>query len=301
MKIRHFFEHPSDILESILIRIGGPLPDRLYLKWLYRLKTGCKLNLDNPHTFSEKLQWLKLYNRNPEYTTMVDKYAVKDYVANIIGRQFIIPTLGVWERPEDIDWDLLPDKFVLKTTTGAGGADVVICRDKNSLDRRATISKLRKSMKKNIYRLSREWPYKNVPIRIIAEKYIEPSPETDDLPDYKFFCFNGKPKYCQLISGRGNKMCIDFFDKDWNHQPFHEPKNYPFAEVELVKPKHFEEMWHAAASLSEGLPFSRIDFYDVNERTYFGEITFFPTSGMGGFDPETYDTLLGRMIDLTNV
>ena len=283
---------------SLKSRIFQMLPDWLYLKILFRHRMGYSLNLKKPTTFSEKLQWLKLYNRNPEYTRMVDKAAVKDYVASIIGSEYVIPTIGIWEKPEDIDWDNLPNQFVLKTTHGGGNSGVVICRDKSTFDRQKAIDKLNDSLKSDIYKLWREWPYKNVTKRILAEKYIAPNSDTNDLPDYKFFCFNGEPKYCQVISGRDTKMCIDFFDHDWNHQSFHEPKDFSFADKELKKPKHFDQMWQTAAKLSKGKPFSRIDFYDVNDCIYFGEITFFPTSGMGGFDPKEWDYKFGEMLTL---
>lgn len=286
------------VAEKILFNCFTWLPDKLYLKLLFRLKMGKKLNLRNPQTFSEKLQWLKLYDRKPEYTRMVDKYAVKYYVADIIGKEYIIPTIGVWDKLEDIDWDKLPEKFVLKTTYGGGSSGVVICKDKTTFDRQQAILKLKKSLKQDIYRTLKEWPYKNVPKRIIAEQYIDPRPETKDLPDYKFFCFNGEPKYCQVISGRESKKCIDFFDRDWNHQPFHEPSYYPFADEEPTKPKYLDKMWKAASILAENIAFSRIDFYEVREEIYFGEITFFPTSGFGGFDPEEYETIIGNLISI---
>lgn len=284
------------VVDSLLMRTAHLWPDKLYLKLRFRNSMGRPLNLESPVTFSEKLQWLKLYDQKPEYTVMVDKYAAKKYVANILGDDYIIPTYGVWNRPEDIDWDSLPDQFVLKCTHDSG--TVIIVKNKKKIDRNKTIKLLNKYLKKDYYIIDREWPYKNVPKRIIAEKYLEPSFETNDLPDYKFFCFNGEPRFCQVISGRGGKMCIDFFDYDWNHQPFHEPKKYPFADVKPEKPKHFEQMWRAASSLSKGLPFSRIDFYDVNDKVYFGEITFFPTSGTGGFDPEEWDKQFGDWIKL---
>ncbi len=274
------------------------LPDKLFLKVLFRLKMGYRLDLRNPQTFSEKLQWLKLYNRKPEYTMMVDKASVKDYVASIIGKEYIIPTLGVWERPEDIEWDTLPDKFVLKTTHGGGSSGVLICKNKSTLDRKKAIESLNRTMKMDIYKELKEWPYKNVHKRIIAEQYIEPRPDVKDLPDYKFFCFNGEPKYCQVISGRETNECIDFFDHEWNHMPFHEPKDYSFANPLPCKPIHYEQMWQAARQLAKGLPFSRIDFYEMEDHSLFGEITLFPTSGMGGFDPQEYDFDFGKMIDI---
>lgn len=284
----------NSVIEKVFNRLLLFLPDELYLRIKFRQMMGKKLNLKNPQTFSEKLQWLKLYNRRPEYTKMVDKYVVKEYVAKIIGEKYIIPTIGVWDRPEDIDFESLPNQFVLKCTHDSGG--LVICRDKAKLDKKAAIIKLRKALKQNYYRKWREWPYKNVPRRIIAEKYIGLGPIIMDLPDYKFFCFNGEPKYCQVISGRNTTMCCDFFDKNWNHQPFHEPRLYPFSDYQLEKPSNYEEMWNLAKKLAKGKPFSRIDFYEVRGKIYFGEITFFPTTGMGGFDPEVFDQIFGEML-----
>lgn len=278
-------------------RVVQLLPDRLYLKLLFCHKMGYSLNLRSPKTFSEKLQWLKLYDRKPEYTQMVDKAAVKDYVAGIIGKEHIIQTIGVWDKTEDIDWESLPNQFVLKTTHGGGNEGVVICRDKSTFDKNDAVRKLNDSMAFDIYTYFREWPYKNVPKRIIAEQYLDPTPN-NYLLDYKFFCFSGEPKYCQVISNRDTKMCIDFFDKNWNHQPFHEPHNFPFADIEPEKPRNFDFMWRAAAKLASDKIFSRIDFYDMGNRVYFGEITFYPTSGMGGFNPKEYDLLFGNMIRL---
>lgn len=299
-KLTKAIQNPELVLEWLVThsRLCRKMSDKRYISFLYRIHFRRKINLDNPQTFSEKLQWLKLYDRKPEYTRLVDKAAVKDYVAGIIGKEYVIPTIGVWERPEDIEWNALPERFVLKTTHGGGNAGVVICRNKASFDRNKAIKKLNRSLKQDIYRSLREWPYKNVPRRIIAEQYIAPAPNHNDLPDYKFFCFNGEPKFCQVITGRDTKMCVDFFDKDWNHQPFHEPKKSIFADVFPSKPENYEMMLKAAAQLANGKAFSRIDFYDIGEKVYFGEITFFPTSGMGGFTPNDYDSIIGQMISL---
>lgn len=274
------------------------LPDKTYVKLYYKFSMGKKLNLKNPQTFTEKLQWLKVYDHNPLYTTLVDKYAVKPWVAAKIGEQYIIPTLGVWNSFDEIDFDTLPNQFVLKTTHGGGSAGVVICKNKDQFDFESAKAKLENSMRISGYEKHREWPYKNVPRRIIAEEYLEPQPELNDLPDYKFFCFNGEPMYCQVVSGRNTKKGIDFFDLDWIHQPFREPKRYPNADIVPNKPKCLDEMRHLAAQLAEGKAFSRIDFYEVNGKVLFGEITFFPTSGLGVFEPEEYDAILGKMIKL---
>lgn len=296
----HYIKHPYEFLGGIIVKLNRLFPnDELYLKIIFRCFMGKRLDLKNPKTFSEKLQWLKLYNRKPEYTMMVDKYAVKEYVAEKIGKEYVIPTLGVWDSVEDIDWDSLPQQFVLKTTHAGGGNGVVICKDKTTFDKDKAISKLSNSMKNNPYYTLREWPYKNVQPRIIAEQYIEIEGQ-DDLPDYKFFCFNGEPKYCQVIAGRNDVMTIDFYDKNWNHQPFHEPKDYPFSEQGHSKPTCFDEMWILATKLSNGLPFLRVDFYEVNNKIKFGELTFFPTSGVGGFDPKEWDYTFGSWIELPN-
>ena len=203
-----------------LLHLFAPIiPDKIYVKEMYRAWMGKDLNLKDPKSFTEKIQWLKLYGRKPEYTTMVDKYAVKKYIAERIGEEYIIPTLGVWDRPEDIDFESLPDKFVLKTCHGGGGAGIVICKNKSTFDRNAAIKRLKKSMKSNIYRYYREWPYKNVPRRIIAEQYMEDS-NMEELRDYKFYCFNGKPTYCQVIANRSSHETIDFFDMEWTHMEF---------------------------------------------------------------------------------
>lgn len=289
-------KNPRKLAVHLLHQIALILPDRFFLKVLFRLKMGYKLDLDNPQTFSEKLQWLKLYNRKPEYTTMVDKAAVKEYVAKIIGEEYIIPTLGVWDRFEDIDFDSLPNQFVLKTTHGGGNTGVVICKDKSSFDKESAKAKLNKSLKSCIYRRYKEWPYKNVKHRIIAEEYITDS--TGELNDYKFFCFNGKVKFCQVISSRNSVGAdIDWFNLKWDRQPFQEPKKYPHSKKDIAPPKNLQLMVEMAEMLSSGAPFLRVDFYD-NGFPLFGELTFFPTSGMGGFSSIEWDYKFGEWIEL---
>ena len=293
---------PRKILLALLLRCNGLFTTKVYLKLLFRLKMGRKLDLKAPQTFSEKLQWLKLYDRRPEYTTMVDKYAVKDYVANIIGSEYIIPTLGVWDKPEQIEWDKLPNKFVLKTTHGGGSVGVVICRDKSTFDRQMAISRLNQSLKQDIYKYYKEWPYKNVRKRIFAEQYIEPRPNVQDLPDFKWYCFNGIPRYCQVIQDRNTKETIDFFDTEWNHQdfvglnPIAGPASQP-----AMRPTDLETQIYIAKQLSEGIPFSRIDLYSLGDKTYFGEITFYPMSGFGAFNPDNYNIIIGQMLTLRGV
>ncbi len=272
------------------------MPDSLYLKLRYKSRLGKKLDLKEPKTFNEKLQWLKLYNRNPIYTTMVDKCDAKKYVAERIGEEYIIPTLGVWEKFEDIDFDALPKQFVLKCTHDSGG--LVICRDKKQLDLEDARKKINKSLKRNYYWHTREWPYKNVKPRIIAEQYMEDS-VTKELRDYKFFCFNGKMKVMFIASERYNEATetrFDFFDRDFQHLDFR--NGHPNADVPPAKPEKFEEMCVLAEKLSDNLPLLRVDFYDVDGKIYFGELTFSHWGGMMPFEPEEWDRKLGDWIEL---
>lgn len=293
--VGYIFNNQRALLLAILVRIAPIIPDKTYLKWMFRLKMGKRLDLSNPQTFCEKLQWLKLYNRKPEYTQMVDKYEAKKYVANLIGEEYIIPTLGVWDKFEDIDFDKLPNQFVLKTTHGGGGVGVVICKDKSSFDIEDARRKLNKSLKQSIYKTLREWPYKNVKPRIIAEEYITNG--GDYINDYKFFCFNGKPKAILVASGRyvEPETCFDYFDMEFNHLPFEQ--GGPNYNKHIEKPRLFEEMKEVAARLSEGLAHARIDLYDVDGTVKFGEITFFDSSGMAEFNPEEWDYTFGSWIE----
>ena len=255
--------------------------------------------VDDPKTFNEKLQWLKLYDRKSIYSTMVDKYAVKKYVADIIGEEYVIPTLGVWDKPEEIEWDKLPNQFVLKTTHGGGNEGVVICRDKNSFDRQKAINLLNKDLNTDLYKVWREWPYKNVPKRIIAEKYIDPNPETNDLSDYKFFCFNGEVKGLFVATERQNpneEVKFDFFDENYEHLPLRQGHDH--AKITPPKPRNFELMKSLSEKLSKGFPHVRIDLYDLGDRVLFGEITFFHFSGLVKFEPEYWDKHFGDMLTL---
>lgn len=293
----------STFMAAIIQNFFGWLPDKTYLQLLYRFKMGHRLDLNHPKTFTEKIQWLKLYNRRPEYTLMVDKYAVKKYVADIIGEKYIIPTLGVWNKPEDIDWDALPNEFVLKTTYGGGSGGVVICKDKKTFDRNKAILTLRDSMDSDIYRSLREWPYKDVKRRVLAEKYMVPKDMINnpiyDLSDYKFFCFNGEPKYCQVIRNRHSKESIDFYDMNWRHQEFVGLNPIASNGINPVpRPLLLDEMICICHKLSENMKFVRIDMYVIDNRIYFGEITFYPASGIGLFNPDKWNTELGNLINL---
>lgn len=267
-----------------------------YVPRMFYSRIGYKLNLKNPQTFSEKLQWMKLYDHNPLYTTLVDKYEVKKYVANKIGSQYIIPTLEVWDNVEDIDFNCLPNQFVLKCTHDSGG--LVICKDKSKLNIKKAKKILRKSINRNFYYMGFEWPYKNVKPRIIAEKYMEDT-KTKELRDYKFFCFNGEVKALFIATERqkeGEDVKFDFFDADFNHLPF--KQGHENARILPEKPLRFNDMKHLATLLSKGLPQVRVDFYEVDGNIYFGEMTFFHHGGWTRFEPGEWDTIFGKWITL---
>lgn len=276
------------------------LPDEYYIKLLYKIKLGTKLDLNHPKTFSEKIQWLKLHDRNPLYHDLVDKYAVKKYVAEKIGKQYIIPTLGVWDNFDDIDFSTLPSQFVIKCTHDSGG--VVICKDKSNLNINTAKRKINKSLNNSYYWHGREWPYLGLKPRILVEKYMENEDEFACLTDYKFFCFNGIPKYCQVISDRSKDEKIDFYDMNWKHLEFNglaEPgAPYGFSKKKIECPKTFQEMKQLTQFLSPKCPFSRIDLYEIHGRPFFGEITFYPASGFGIFQPEKWNYILGDLIQL---
>ena len=270
------------------------IPDDIYLMRMYHGILGYELNLDHPQKFNEKMQWLKLYDRNENYVTMVDKFSVKEYVENKIGIEYIIPTIGVWKSADEIKLDELPNQFVLKVTHDSGG--LVICKNKKLLNWNKEKKKLNKSLKRDYYIFQREWPYKNVQRRIIAEKYLENDGE--DLTDYKFMCFGGKVKCIFTCSDRFSKcgLKVTFYDLDWNILPFE--RHYPARKEPEKKPISLNLMIRLAETLAEGIPFVRIDFYEVDEKPYFGEITFFPGSGFEEFTPEEWDDKLGKWIRL---
>lgn len=290
----------------ILIRICKKLKplfpnEALYLKVRFRLAMGYNLNLRSPKTFSEKLQWLKLYAYKPEYTTMVDKYAVKEYVSQKIGPEYVIPTLGIWEQPEDIEWNKLPKQFVLKTTHGGGGGGVVICRNKSDLDIPIINRTLHISLNQNIAKYSCEKPYMEVPHRIIAEKFIEPPKGSDDLYDYKFFCFKGKVKFFKVDFGRFVNHRANYYSPDGLLLPYGEVVCRPDPNAEITLPSNLDEMIHLAEALSSDIPFLRVDLYNVNGRILFGELTFYPASGLSQWTSIEWDKQIGDMLDLNNI
>lgn len=270
--------------------------DETYLKMMYKIHMGKTLHLDHPQTFNEKLQWLKIHDRNPLYTTMVDKYAVKKYVADKIGEKYIIPTLGVWDHFDDIDFDALPNQFVLKCTHDSGG--LVICKDKEKLDKQAAKAKIEKCLKRNYYWSGREWPYKNVKPRIIAEKYMADDMDTE-LKDYKLMCFNSKVKATFVCTNRFSDqgLNVTFYDTNWEKLPFERP-NHPMDKEDILQPKSYEEMVKLAEKLAQHISFLRVDFYEVKGKPYFGELTFYPASGLEAFSPDQWDKTLGDLIEL---
>lgn len=283
-------------MNSFINGLLNLLPDKTFLKLKYRMIFHKKLNLSEPKTYNEKLQWLKLYDRKPIYTTMVDKYAVKEYVAEKIGKEYIIKTIGVYDKFEEIDFEKLPNKFVMKCTHDSGG--LVICRDKSKLDVEKAKKKIKKSLKRNYYLHGREWPYKDVKPRIIIEEYMEDK-ETQELRDYKFFCFDGEVKALFIATDRANEKeetKFDFFDAEFKHLPF--TNGHPNAKEEPKKPEKFEEMKKLAAELSKGIPQVRVDFYEVNGKIYFGELTFSHWGGMKPFEPGEWDYTFGSWIKL---
>lgn len=293
--IHYLLHNRVQLLDSCLLRAGFLFSDKLFLTLRYRLIFGKWIDWNNPSTYNEKLQWLKIYNRRQEYTKLVDKYDVKEYVEKVIGTKYVIPTLGVWDKFEDINFDSLPNQFVLKTTNGGGGTGVVICKDKKSFDKTAAKMKIEKSLKHNLYTLLREWPYKDIKPRIIAEEFI--CDDVHPVPiDYKFYCFNGQPKVVAIATERTIKTCFDYYDMAFNHLEF--TQGGPNSSKSISKPIALDEMVALASVLSHNLPHVRIDLYEIRGRIYFGEFTFFDSSGFAKFDPEEWDSVMGSWIDL---
>lgn len=297
MSIIRAVKEPWRIISSSRWGIFSYLfPDKLFLKCKYRTMMGRKLNLKNPKSFNEKLQWLKIYDRNPIYTSMVDKYEAKKFVAGIIGEEYIIPTIGVWDNFDDIEFDLLPNQFVLKCTHDSGG--VVICNDKKNFDIDNAKKKINTCLKRDYYLLGREWPYKNVKPRIIAEKYIKDK-SNKYLMDYKIFTFDGIAKALFIASDRQkgvDETKFDFYDMKFNHLKIR--NGHQYSTVPPVKPKSFDEMIRIAEKLSKGVKHLRVDLYEVDGQVYFSELTFYHWSGFVKFEPEEWDNTFGEWISL---
>lgn len=296
-KLIRWLTQPWRIVVST--RLSGIMrfvPDSIFLRCQYRTEVGEPLNLRSPRNYNEKLQWLKLHDRNPAYTALVDKYAVKDYIREILGEEYTVPALGVWDSFDRIDWDALPDRFVLKCTHDSAG--LVICRDKATFDREKAREKLSRCLKRNFYYSGREWPYKHVKPRILAETYLEDS-RLQELRDYKFFTFHGEPKIMHLVSNRQNpdeETWGDFFDMEFRHLDLTMGHNN--APVCPEKPVNFEKMKAFAAKLAGDIPHVRVDFYEVNGQLYFGELTFFQDSGFAEVEPKHWNDTLGSWITL---
>lgn len=289
MKTRKIIKDAANLL-------GFFITDKTYIKIRYRMVFGKSIDLKAPKTYNEKLNWMKLYDRNPLYTKLVDKYDVREYVSEKIGSEHLIPVLGVWDSFGDIDFDSLPDEFVLQCTHDSGS--VTVCHDKKALDIKELQKKFNKAMKHSQYNGGREWAYKNVKPRIIAEKFMTDESKTG-LKDYKFFCFDGKVKAMFIATERGiegKDVKFDFFDENFNHLPLkHGHEN---AEITPVKPEHFEEMKELAEKLSKGFRQVRVDLYNVNGQIYFGEMTFYHHCGFVPFTPEKWDYIFGNWINL---
>lgn len=296
-KVQKFIRDPLIIFNLLASKkLLNWLPDQFYLKILFYVRMRSRLNIIYPKTFNEKLQWLKLYDRNPNYTSMVDKYEVRQYIKEKIGEEYLIPLVGVWNKFDDIDFDKLPEQFVLKSTHDSGG--VVICKDKSEFDIEAARKKINKSLKRNYYLYTKEWPYKNIKPRIICEKFMV-NESGKELNDFKLMCFNGKVQCTFVCLNRNSAtgLNIDIYDTDWNLMPFERP-NHPNSGIKIDRPKNYKKMIDFSEKLSRDIPFLRVDFYEINGHLYFGELTFYPGSGFEKFKPESYDMLMGNWITL---
>lgn len=280
------------------------LSDKACLKLLWRMETGKRLNLENPKGFNEKLQWLKLYDRRPEYTTFVDKVLVREYVRNCIGEKYLVPLIGIYDNPDQIDFSLLPDQFVIKCNHNSG-AGMCVCTDKTRLNIQDVKERLKKELQKNFYYEKREWPYKDVIPKLLCEQFLvdrNPLNTSGTLIDYKFHCFNGEPKFLyvgtdDISDGTKGELKLSFFDLDWKTPPFYRLDHEPIA-VDVEKPEGFGEMIEVARKLSKGIPFVRVDLYWINNQVLFSEMTFYPGGGFGFFTPEEWELKLGEWITL---
>ena len=284
-------------MKKFLKKLSHLMPDKAYISLKYRAMLGKWPNFDAPATLNEKLQWIKLYDRKPEYTMMVDKYEVKKYIAKEIGEEYLIPTIGIWDDFDEIEFDKLPERFVLKCTHNSGG--LVICQDKNKLDIHAAKRRIQSALKENYYWHSREWPYKDVKPRIIAEKYME-NEDGSSISDYKIQCFNGEPDNILVCAERysetGVKYC--YFDKNWKYLPYSNQKGVEEFALTIEPPKFLSEMLEIAKKLSKEIPALRVDLYEIQGKIYFGELTFFPGSGMDKTITEEANQMMGSKLVL---
>lgn len=297
-KIIKALTHPRDVVVYVIRRmnIGKSMSDENYLRMIYRIMFGKKLNLDNPQTYNEKLQWLKLNDHNPQYPKMVDKICAKDYVASIIGSEFLIPTIAIYKDIGEICIEELPERFVLKTNHSGGNSGVVICQDKSNFDLEAAKRKLQQSLESDMFSHSREWPYTQIKPQVFAEKFMS-DVESDGLNDYKFFCFDGEVKALFIGTERSSgDVKFDFYDADFNHLDL--VQTHPMSGRNIEKPQNFDKMKELACKLSKGFPHVRVDLYNVQGIIYFGELTFYHHSGFYPFHPEKWDFEFGRWLKL---
>lgn len=296
--VKHYIQHPRDFVLSIMSRTARLWPDKTYLRIVYYLRMGRPLNLKSPKTYTEKLNWLKVNDIHPEYSRLVDKYTVKEYVREKLGSdENIIKTLGVWNSFDEIDFSKLPDKFVLKTNNGGGNTSVVICRDKSTFNTDEARRKLTIKSGAQNYLWSREYPYLGVEPCILAEEYIETA--NNELSDYKFFCFNGQPKFLFVGTERqkeGEDVKFDFFNTRYEHLPI--KNGHENAHITPKKPDNFDKMLEIASKLSQNIPHVRVDLYNVNGKIYFGEFTFFHFAGFVPFEPSEWDKTFGGYLEL---
>lgn len=298
-KMAYLLTHEPHIIMLMLSSRGlfNWMSDEQYLRILYRLAMRERLDLENPNNYNAKLQWLKLNDRKDIYSVMVDKYDAKQYIASVVGEEYLIPTLGVWNNFEEIDFASLPNRFVLKCTHDSGG--VSICRDKENYDIDRARKKIQKSLRRNYYYLYREWPYKSLKPRIIAEEYMEEGDgegEENVLTDYKFFCFDGVPKIMYISKDKAQQPYTDFYDMDFNHLPIHVKD--PNSDVKREKPKEFDLMKRLAEALSKGMPHLRVDFYVIKEKIYVGELTFYHNGGVTRIQPDEWNIKMGEWIQI---
>ena len=288
---------PSLLLHRIKLKFTEPLyADRVAIEEMWDMCMDYKLNLDNPQTFNEKIQWLKLYDRDPLKTTLADKYEVKKWLENNIGKQYVIPTLDVFSNVNDINYDQLPNQFVLKCNHDCGS--VIVCKDKKLFDLSLAKQKLQKHLDTDFYLLFREWCYKDIPRRIICEKYMQ-NDDNSELTDYKFFCFNGIPKFLYVSYGLSNweKAFINYMNLDWTPAPFHRPDFLEFKEIP-PKPSKYDEMLEISKKIATLFTFVRVDLYQIKNQVYVSELTFYPGAGLDKFSPEIWDLKIGNMLTL---
>ena len=296
--VDYLLHRPNMLVAALLARIGGCIPDQLYLKWRYKLIMGTPFHVKDPKTYNEKINWLKLFDRNPLYTRLADKATVKDYVASRIGESYCIPTIGIYDSFEEINFNALPDKFVIKSTNGGGGTGVIICRNKSKLNLPKVKSQLEASLNSD-WKTNREWVYKDIKPRYIIEELLE-NKDGSDLVDYKFHCFNGVPKLLFVASDRylgKDTLKFDWYDMELNHLPF-KSKGYENSTTFMKPFPEFDEMKKVAGMLSDGIPYVRVDLYLVNGRIYFGEMTFYHDAGFVALQPEEWEYKLGSWIEL---